>query len=129
MRRRRRRRGCLRLQGSASAIPIREGEGGHAHSLPARDRAVEGDVAGTDAVPADVDTTILTVTRPPADKVWAIENALKLYRATIDQQAQTLPDRFTTTLLKVFRHDAVNELHWLDPIYVSWAVDQQKQAA
>lgn len=82
-----------------------------------------------DAVPADVDTTILTVARPPADQVWATENALKLYRATIDQQAQTLPDRFTTTLLKVFRHDAVNELHWLDPIYVSWAVDQQKQAA
>ncbi len=82
-----------------------------------------------DAVPADVDTTILTVTRPPAYKVWAVENALKLYRATIDQQAQTLPDRFTTKLIEVFRHDAVNELHWLDPIYVSWAVDQQKEAA
>jgi len=82
-----------------------------------------------EAPPADVDTTVMTVARPPADQGWATENAFKLYRATVDPHAQALPERFSTTLLKVFRGDAVNAMHCLDPIHVSWAVDQQKQAA
>lgn len=82
-----------------------------------------------EAPSADVDTTVMMVARPPAEHVWATENALKLYRATIDKHAQALPEQFSTALINVFRGDAVNEMHWLDPIYVSWAVDQHKQAA